>query len=156
MPVDGAIIGILITAFWVWMLVDCLFNKSLHGGSKVCWALFIIFTQIVGAMIYFFVRCNNRNPFEALASYYKTIVQWSQPATSSHTNAPYYTPTSPVPPQPVQHNYQEGYSAYQYQAPQQQAIIPLNQVPNAKAQADAQSSHDEQYEQPMISYPEMP
>ena len=57
-------------------LIDCLFNKSLHSGSKVCWALFIIFTQIIGAMIYFFVRCNNHNPVEAVASYYKTVMQW--------------------------------------------------------------------------------
>lgn len=153
MPVDGAIIGLLITVFWVWMLIDCLLNQSLRG-SKIGWALFIIFTQIVGAMIYFFIKCNNHNPFEAVASYYKTIVQWSQPTTppGSQTNAPYYTPKQSPPAQTIQHDYQEGYSAYQYQPPQHQAIIPLNQVPNT----DAQQSSDEQYEQPMISYPEMP
>ena len=152
MLADGAIIGLLITVFWVWMLVDCLFNRRLSGASKVCWALFIIFTQIVGAMIYFFIKCTNHNPFEAVASYYKTIVQWSQPTASSHTSVLYYTPTPPVPPKPIRREYQEGYSAYQYQPPQQSAIIPLNQVPDT----NAQQSHDEQYEQPMISYPEMP
>ena len=154
MPVNGEIIGMLITVFWVWMLIDCLFNKSLRGGSKVGWALFIIFTQVVGAMIYFFVRCNNHNPIEAVASYYKTIVQWNQATTPTPPNAPYYTPKPPVPAQPLQHEYQEGYSAYQYQPPQQQSIVPLNQVPNA--QSTAQQSNDDQYEQPLISYPEMP
>lgn len=152
MPVNGEIIGTLITVFWVWMLIDCLFNKSLRG--KVGWALFIIFTQIVGAMIYFFVKCNNRNPIEAVASYYKTVVQWNQATTPTPPNAPYYTPKQQMSAQPPRHDYQEGYSAYQYQPPQQQTIIPLNQVPNA--QPDAQQSNDEQYEQPMISYPEMP
>lgn len=154
MPVDGAVIGLLFSAFWVWMLIDCLFNTKLSGSSKVCWALFIIFTQIVGAMIYFFIKCNNRNPFEAVASYYKTFMQWSQPTPPTPFNAPYYSPKPSVPAQPLHHDYQEGYSASQYQAPQQQAIIPLNRVPNA--QPDAQQSQDEQYEQPMISYPEMP
>lgn len=152
MLADGAIIGLLITVFWVWMLIDCLLNTKLSGASKIGWALFIIFTQLVGAMIYFFVKCTNHNPFQAVASYYKTIVQWSQPTTPPYTNASYYTPAPPVPPQPIQRDYQEGYSAYQYQPTRQPAIIPLNQVPNATAQ----QSNDEQYEQPMISYPEMP
>jgi hypothetical protein len=150
MPVDGALIGLLITVFWVWMLIDCLFNRKLSGGSKISWALFIIFTQTIGAMIYFFVKCKNRNPFEAVASYYKTVVQWSQPTTFTPSNAPYYTPKPSMPAQSFQHDYQEGYSAYQYQPPQQQAIIPISQPPNA------QQTTDEQYEQPMISYPEMP
>src|SRR5579863_6273488 len=127
MPVNGEIIGSLITVFWVWMLIDCLFNRSLRGGSKVCWALLIIFTQIVGAMIYFFVKCNNHNPVEAVASYYKTVQQWTQ-ATTSPPQTTYYTPEPSAPPLPMQHDYQQGYSAYQYQPPQQQAIIPLNQV----------------------------
>lgn len=152
MLVNGEIIGLLITVFWVWMLIDCLFNSALRGGSKVCWALLIIFTQIVGAMIYFFVKCNNHNPLEAVASYYKTVLQWTQSTSSPPSQTTYYAPKSFVPPQPIQHDYQQGYSAYQYQPPQQQAIIPLNQVSNTPAQ----QSSDEQYEQPMISYPEMP
>ncbi len=149
MPIDGAVIGLLFSVFWVWMLIDCLFNKSLRD-SKISWALFIIFTQAIGAMIYFFVKCKNRNPVEAVASYYKTVVQWIQSTTPTPMNAPYYTPNPPMPAQPFQHDYQEGYSAYQYQPPQQQAIIPISQLPNA------QQTTDEQYEQPMISYPEMP
>ncbi|MEO8972459.1 MAG: PLD nuclease N-terminal domain-containing protein [Ktedonobacteraceae bacterium] len=154
MPVDGAVIGLLFSVFWVWMLIDCLFNRKLSGGSKSSWALFIVFTQAIGAMFYFFIRCNNRNPFEAVASYYKTLMQWWQSTSPARPNAPFYSPKPSVVAQPLQHDYQEGYSSYQYQPPQQQAIIPLNQVPNA--QPDAQQTQDEQYEQPMISYPEMP
>ena len=147
MPVDGAVIGLLFSAFWVWMLIDCLFNKSLRD-SKSSWALFIVLTQAIGALIYFFVKCHNRNPFEAVTSYYKTIMQWWAQTTPPrpHTNVPYYTSLQM---QPFQREYQEGYSAYQYQPSHQSAIIPLNQVPNVQ-------SNDEQYEQPMISYPEMP
>ncbi len=133
MPVDGAIIGMLITAFWVWMLIDCLFNTKLNGGSKVGWALFIIFTQIVGAMIYFFVRCNNHNPVEAVASYYKTVMQWSQQQLLL------LTPTRLTIHQnhPCQRNRSTAITrkAIRHTSTNRrnnQAIVPLNQVPNAQ------------------------
>ncbi len=151
MPISGELIGSLITVFWVWMLIDCLFNKALD--NKLGWALFIIFTQIVGAVFYFFIKCTNRNPVEAVSSYYQTVVQWTQATNPPPSSAPYYTPPTPTQAQPVQHEYQEGYSAYQYQPPAQQTVVPVNAVPNAQP-APAQSS-DEQYEQPIITYPEM-
>jgi len=40
-------------AFWVWMLVDCL-NKS--SRDKLIWVLVIIFLNILGAVLYFFIE----------------------------------------------------------------------------------------------------
>ncbi len=42
--------------FWVWMLIDCASKESSEGNTKVVWILIIVFTQIIGAAIYFFVR----------------------------------------------------------------------------------------------------
>lgn len=42
-------------AFWLWMMVDCLLNKSLRDAEKVLWFLLIFFTQIAGAIIYFII-----------------------------------------------------------------------------------------------------
>ena len=50
-----AILGVLLTVFWIWMLVDCVLNKKLTEGQKVLWMLLMIFTHLIGATIYFFV-----------------------------------------------------------------------------------------------------
>ena len=49
-------LGVLGTIFWVWMLVDCATKEPDEGNSKVVWILIIVFTHLVGAAIYFFVR----------------------------------------------------------------------------------------------------
>jgi hypothetical protein len=46
-------IFILTSAFWIWMLVDCL-NKS--SKDKLIWVLVIIFLNILGAVLYFFIE----------------------------------------------------------------------------------------------------
>jgi len=54
------LIGVLITVgsvvFWVWMLIDCLTKESSEGNDKLIWALVIVFTHCLGALIYYFVR----------------------------------------------------------------------------------------------------
>ena len=49
-------LGVLGTIFWVWMLVDCATKEPNEGNSKVVWTIIIVFTHLVGAAIYFFVR----------------------------------------------------------------------------------------------------
>ena len=49
-------LGVLGTIFWVWMLVDCATKEPDEGNSKVVWTIIIVFTHLVGAAIYFFVR----------------------------------------------------------------------------------------------------
>ena len=43
-------------AFWVWMIIDCATNEPSVGNDKVVWMIVIVFTQFVGALIYYFVR----------------------------------------------------------------------------------------------------
>ena len=52
------LIGILLTIFWIWMLVDCLMNPALEGTEKLVWVLVIIFLHALGALIYYFVVKN--------------------------------------------------------------------------------------------------
>lgn len=49
-------LGIAATAFWIWMLVDCLTNESSQGNDKLVWVLVIVLTNWIGALIYCFVR----------------------------------------------------------------------------------------------------
>jgi hypothetical protein len=42
-------------AFWLWMLIDALKNKSLSDNEKLVWVLVLVFTHFLGAVIYFFV-----------------------------------------------------------------------------------------------------
>ncbi len=44
------------TVFWIWMLVDCLTKEPSEGNDKIIWVLVIIFLQIIGAAVYYFVR----------------------------------------------------------------------------------------------------
>jgi len=47
--------GLLLTAFWIWMLVHAVTNNALSDGEKVAWVLIILFLHCLGALIYFFV-----------------------------------------------------------------------------------------------------
>ncbi len=49
-------IGLLGTAFWIWMLVDCATKESDQGNNKLIWILIIALTHLVGALIYLLVR----------------------------------------------------------------------------------------------------
>ena len=42
--------------FWIWMIVDCASNEPSEGNDKIVWILIIVLTQIIGALIYYFVR----------------------------------------------------------------------------------------------------
>ena len=138
MPLLGVnIIPVAITIFWIWMLVDCFTNTKIKGGSKILWLLLIFFTQIVGALIYFFMMCTQRNPVTAFTYYYQVIANFVK------QNAP-----QQAPPPPSYHDYQQGYHAQQPQQPYQaegQQEQPLYTPPKAE------------YEEPLtITYPEMP
>jgi uncharacterized RDD family membrane protein YckC len=51
----GVIIGVLLSIFWLWMLIDAIGNPRLKGGEKVIWVLVVFFFHIIGAAIYYFV-----------------------------------------------------------------------------------------------------
>lgn len=50
------LLALLLTAFWIWMLVACALNKRLKETPKLIWILVIIFAHLLGAIIYFFVE----------------------------------------------------------------------------------------------------
>jgi hypothetical protein len=43
-------------AFWIWMLVEVLTRETDEGNSRLIWALVIVFTHWIGALIYLLVR----------------------------------------------------------------------------------------------------
>jgi hypothetical protein len=43
-------------ALWIWALVDCATKESDTGNTKLIWILIIIFTHVIGAILYFAVR----------------------------------------------------------------------------------------------------
>ena len=45
-----------IFAFWIWMLVDCVKRDKLK--DKLVWIIVLIFLNIIGALIYFFIVKN--------------------------------------------------------------------------------------------------
>ena len=51
----GAVIGLLIFIFWIWMLIHAITNKGLSDGEKIVWVLVVIFLHFIGAIIYFFL-----------------------------------------------------------------------------------------------------
>lgn len=53
-------VGLLLFAFWIWMLVDAITNNGLSGTEKIVWVLVIIFLHFLGALIYFFVGRSRR------------------------------------------------------------------------------------------------
>jgi hypothetical protein len=51
-----AVIGIGGTIFWIVMLIECATKEPDTGNTKIVWTIIIVFTHIIGAAIYFFVR----------------------------------------------------------------------------------------------------
>jgi hypothetical protein len=51
----GAILGLVATVFWIWMIVDCAVSPQLTGTEKIVWLLVIIFLHFIGALIYYLV-----------------------------------------------------------------------------------------------------
>jgi hypothetical protein len=45
--------------FWLWMLVDCARHEE--SEHRVRWILILLFTNIIGALVYFFSRKRRRN-----------------------------------------------------------------------------------------------
>jgi uncharacterized membrane protein YidH (DUF202 family) len=53
-------IGLAAFAFWIWMLIECVTKEPDTGNTKVCWVLIIVFAHVVGALIYYLVRRDQR------------------------------------------------------------------------------------------------
>lgn len=56
----GILIGVLVFAFWVWMIVDAVKRKFRKENEKIVWVLIIVFGSWIGALVYYFaVRIYN-------------------------------------------------------------------------------------------------
>ena len=49
------VVGIFFFVFWILMLVDVIQRKFKKDSDKIIWILIIVFTNWVGAIIYYFV-----------------------------------------------------------------------------------------------------
>jgi hypothetical protein len=51
------VMGLIIvgTIFWIWMLIDCVINKRISDSQKVAWIVTMIFTHMIGALLYLFL-----------------------------------------------------------------------------------------------------
>ena len=62
------VVGLLLSIFWVWMLVDCA-NAPMPSGDKTARVLIILFTQFLGAVLYYFIprreRLHATSPFQS-------------------------------------------------------------------------------------------
>ena len=56
----GGLLVLAATAFWIWMLIDCVTNEPSEGHDKLIWALVILFAHGMGAIIYFMARRPDR------------------------------------------------------------------------------------------------
>lgn len=53
--VVSLLLFIATSVFWIWMLIVAA-TQERSTGEKILWVIIIIFTHILGAAIYFFVR----------------------------------------------------------------------------------------------------
>jgi len=51
---------LLCFGFWLWMLIDCATNEPDTGKNKVVWIIIIVFAHIIGAILYWIVRRDQR------------------------------------------------------------------------------------------------
>jgi hypothetical protein len=56
-----AIIALLTSIFWIWMLIDCATSAKLDGTQKLVWVLIILFLHFIGALIYLVVARGSRS-----------------------------------------------------------------------------------------------
>ncbi|MEM7352265.1 MAG: PLDc N-terminal domain-containing protein [Acidobacteriota bacterium] len=49
-------IGVVGSIVWIWMIIECATKEPSDTNDKLVWTIIIVFTHIVGALIYLFVR----------------------------------------------------------------------------------------------------
>lgn len=51
----AGLVAVAAFAIWIWALVDAIRNPALDDTMRIVWVLVIVFTQIVGALIYLII-----------------------------------------------------------------------------------------------------
>lgn len=127
------------TIFMIWMIVDCVRNQGIR--SKAGWIIFILFTQFIGAAVYFFTH----GPWPKVRQ-----DLFSQRSVSGDQTPRAPNPRTPPAPQPMQAtfaDYAQGYQAQQHDSePVFQTYV---QTPEALPLQP-------EYEQFLVMYPEAP
>ena len=54
-PLMG-LIGLAIQVFWIWMLVECVTKEPTEGNTQLIWIVLLVFTNGLGALLYFLIR----------------------------------------------------------------------------------------------------
>ncbi len=54
-PVVG-LLGLALTAFWIWMIVDVATKEPASDSNKIIWILVVVLAGWVGAAVYYFAR----------------------------------------------------------------------------------------------------
>lgn len=49
-------LAVIALTFWISMIVECATKEPSQGNDKLVWIVIIIFAQLIGALIYYFVR----------------------------------------------------------------------------------------------------
>jgi hypothetical protein len=49
------ILFLLASIFWIWMLIAAVMRER-TTADKILWVVIIVFTHVIGALIYFFLR----------------------------------------------------------------------------------------------------
>jgi hypothetical protein len=149
--------------FWVILLIDCIRNRFLSGRSKVLWILALLFGNWVGMLLYFFLACS----FSPTAQMRRSAqpyagALWQTPAPPYQPYRPYepYRPSYPPVPasqvSPVPDQYDQPYRPYEqgYQAQTKERPKTVQFMKDLPIEEG--TSYQSQYEQPQVSYPEMP
>ena len=63
-PWEMAVFTLVAFIIWLKMLIDCITRTPNEGNRKLIWTLVIIFTGIIGALVYSFVQ-RPKNPPKA-------------------------------------------------------------------------------------------
>ena len=56
LPAIIAPFGLLLMAFWIWMIVEVATKEPAEDNDKIMWLLIVLLCSWIGAAIYFFVR----------------------------------------------------------------------------------------------------
>ena len=49
-------VGLVGTAFWLWMIIECATKEPDEGNEKLVWIIILIFTHLLGAILYLVIR----------------------------------------------------------------------------------------------------
>lgn len=50
------LVGLVMTALWIFALVDCVTQEPAEGNERLVWLLILIFFNVIGTLIYFLYR----------------------------------------------------------------------------------------------------